>query len=202
MAADILGSTSSANSPYSQFFDSRARYSIATNPDTFQKTCIYTKPALHPSFIPSYLNTFQLCSLTCPEGTQFTHPSRTQGKPSVYHLRATRTPSHLHTLIPSYLNTFPLCSLNCPEGTQFTHPSRTQGKPSVYHLRATRTPPHLHTLTPFNFRTLRSQVSSLKSQVSGLFPQVSGLFPQVSGLRPQLFHSSFTLYVRLASVPP
>ena len=42
-----------------------------------------------------HLHTFPLCSLTCPEGTQFTHPSRTQGKPSVYHLRATRTSSHL-----------------------------------------------------------------------------------------------------------
>ena len=105
MAADILGSTSSANSPYLQFFDSRARYSIVSNRTTFQKTCIYTKPALRPSFQPSYLNTFQLCSLTCPEGTQFTHPSRTQGKPSVYHLRATRTPSHLHTLTPSNFRT-------------------------------------------------------------------------------------------------
>ena len=45
--------------------------------------------------IPSHLKTFPPCSLTCPEGTQFTHPSRTQGKPSVYHLRATRTSSHL-----------------------------------------------------------------------------------------------------------
>ncbi len=46
----------------------------------------------------SYLDTFPLCFLTCPEGTQFTHPSRTQGKPSVYHLRATRTPSQLPTI--------------------------------------------------------------------------------------------------------
>jgi hypothetical protein len=27
------------------------------------------------------------CSFTCPKGTQFTHPSRTQGKPAVYRLR-------------------------------------------------------------------------------------------------------------------
>jgi hypothetical protein len=63
MAADTPGSTSSANSPYLQFFDSRALYSIATNPDTFQKTYIYTKAALHPTsqlptLIPSHLNTF------------------------------------------------------------------------------------------------------------------------------------------------
>ena len=153
MAADILGSTSSANSPYSQFFDSRALYSIATSRPTFQKTCIYTKPALHPNFIPSYLNTFQLCSLTCPEGTQFTHPSRTQGKPSVYHLRATRTPPHLPTSnnqpsTPIKESFQQPCSLTCPEGTRFTHP-QVSG-------------------LPFQVSGLPFQVSCLKSQISPL----------------------------------
>jgi hypothetical protein len=160
MAADILGSTSSANSPYSQFFDSRARYSIATNPDTFQKTCIYTKPALRPTFQPSYLNTFQLCSLTCPEGTQFTHPSRTQGKPSVYHLRATRTPSHLHTFPPSYLHTLTpsyfrtlksqVSPFRSPASSLWSLPSSLRSPPSalsffVYHQLP---PSQLNTFAP------------------------------------------------------
>ena len=139
------------------------------------------------TFPPQYLKTFPLCSLTCPEGTQFTHPSRTQGKPSVYHLRATRTSSHLHTL-----TLFPFSSptSSLPPQVSYTSALRSLNlPPQVSHLRY-----HLPTFVPSSFNP---QPSALSPQPSALSPPTSGLPPPTSGLPPQVSHTS-----ALSSLPP
>ena len=90
---------------HSPFADSGQTFSL---PSTCYSHSV--PPSYLPTLIPSYLSTFILSYLPSllphlPRGHPVHSPSSVRSPPSalsffVYHLRATRTPPHLHTLTP------------------------------------------------------------------------------------------------------
>ena len=127
-----------------------------------------------------------------PIGHPVHSPSSVRSPPSalsffVYHLRATRTPPHLHTLTPSNFRTLK-SQVSCLKYQISALSSFILRLPSTCYSHSAP-PSYLNT-----FQLSYPQVSSLKSQVSGLFPQASSLRSLPLSIRSPPSVPSFFVY--------